>query len=307
VLLAWALIYILIAHLVRSVKVTNEGRGTLSGIGEVKPIEKGWVRERILSALVVEPSTVTELSKTIGVAKSTASYHLSLLLLKGVVELESKGNKGGAHMKLYRLREGSQVTVLTQRDEETELNRLKEVFELTTIPWRTSAELIGLEQVQSLLYKLFLHLFKISRTEHRVIMLEYGNRVGELLFRRLPGQSLRGALSSLTTKLASARLSDSTLLDTPVSPVLVVVSNSCIGSNFHPTNSCYFLEGIIERAVKGRFGPSMSVERMNFAGLSGCVIAVGRNKRIEPDLIEDSVMTSVRTINSGKVRGGGGK
>ena len=79
------------------------------------PVGKGWVREGILSGLSVEPSTLTEVSRKLGVSQSTASYHLSLIMDRGVIEVvDSEVGTGGVQMKRYGLKEGSLVTLLSR-------------------------------------------------------------------------------------------------------------------------------------------------------------------------------------------------
>lgn len=273
-------------------EIIRPGRAIPSPTRSGASVDKGWVREGILTALSTEPSTLTEISRKLGVSKSTASYHITLLMGRGVIEVvESKDGIGGVKMKRYGLKEGSLVTLLSRKEEEAELGRLKETFELGTLSWGSSARAVSLEQVQGLLYKLFLHLFRIARSEHRALMRDYGSRVGAMFSRQVSSRPFKEALLGLTTQLASSGLSDSDLLELPNSGVSVVVSNTCIGSTFHQSNSCYFLEGIIEGAVRTMLGPNIKVSRVTPPGLPSCAIAVGRVKRLELEQVSRAILT----------------
>jgi DNA-binding transcriptional ArsR family regulator len=266
-------------------------------------VDKGWVREGILSGLSVEPSTLTEISRRLGVTKSTTSYHLSLLTGRGVIEVvDSWVGRGGVRVKRYGLKEGSLVTLLSPGQEDAELGKLRETFDLQALAWESSGGPITLGEVQNLLYKMFLHLFKIARSEHRVLMREYGKRMGAILSKRMSKRPAKQALQGLTELLTTSGMSDLDLLDIPNSAVSVVVSNTCLGSSTHQTNSCYFLEGIIEEAAKSMSGPSIKVGRVTVQGLPSCLIAIGRVKKLELVGIADAILSSPRY--SGLGRGG---
>jgi predicted hydrocarbon binding protein len=266
-------------------------------------VDKGWVREGILSGLSVEPSTLTEISLRLGVSKSTASYHLSLLSGRGAIEVvDSWVGRGGVQVKRYGLKEGSLMTILSRGQEEAELGRLRETFDLNALAWESSGEAITLEEVQNLLYRMFLHLFKIARSEHRTLMREYGNRLGAILAKRMQKLPSKQALLGLKEYLASSGMSDLDLLDIPNSSVIVVASNTCIGSNTHQTNSCFFLEGMIEGAAKSMLGPSIKVGRVTVQGLPSCLIAVGRVRKLELAAVAEAVLSSPRYSGLGRRR-----
>ncbi len=255
-------------------------------------VAKGWVREGILSWLATRPSTLTDVSRTLGVSKSTASYHLSLLVEKGAVEVvDSRVGRGGAEVKLYGLREGSQVTLLSREDEEAELTLLRETFDLEMLSWQSS-EAIGLEQVQRLLYRMFLHLFRISKSEHSSLMREYGASAGAVFAGHLPQTRSREALSRLAAEFARAGLSDADVMEIPETSISVLVSNVCLGSASHTSNACHFLEGMVEGAVREMAGPGVRVGRVNVPGVASCLIAVGRVKRFEQGWLAEAVLTS---------------
>ena len=269
-------------------------------------VSKGWVRQSIISGLSTQPSTVTELARRLGVSKSTASYHLSMLLSKGVVEVvDSEEGKGKVQMKRFGLREGSYVTLLSRRDEESELGRIRETFDLFALSWGRSAAAVSLEQVQGLLYSMFLHMFRISRSEHMALMREYGNRAGSILASRMPAVPLKETLMGLTAEFARSGISDSDLMELPDSPITVVVSNTCVGSTFHPSNSCFFLEGMIEGTIRTKFGPGVKIERVTVPSLPSCLFAVGRVRRFDPDWLADAILgsSSYAAINRRRQRG----
>ncbi|MDA4127681.1 MAG: helix-turn-helix domain-containing protein [Thaumarchaeota archaeon] len=268
-------------------------------------VDKGWVREGILSALSIEPATLTEVSRKLGVAKSTASYHLSQLVGRGVIEVvDSWVGRGGVQVKRYGLKEGSLVTLLSRGEEEAELGRLRETFDLKALAWESSMGAIGVEEVQSLLYRMFLHLFKIARSQHRALMREYGDRVGAILAKRLTRAPPIRALSGLVEYLSTGGISDLDMVRIPNSAVSVMVLNTCIGSTTHQTNSCYFLEGIIEGAAKSLLGPSIKVGRVYVPRLPSCVIAIGRVRTLDLGRLADTVLESPRY--SGTRRGAPG-
>jgi len=285
------------------VRIIRTGRTIPLPAHAVAQVDKGWVREGILSRLAIEPSTLTEVSQRLGVSKSTASYHLSLLVGRGVIEVvDSWIGRGGVQVKRYGLKEGSLVTLLSRGEEEAELGKLRETFDLQVLAWESSVDAITLEQVQSLLYRMFLHMFKIGRSEHRTLMRDYGNRMGAVLAKRMPRVLPKQALLGLREYLSVSGISDMDLLEVPNSGVLVAVSNTCIGSTTHQTNSCHFLEGIIEGAARSMLGPSIKVGRVNVPGLPSCLIAVGRVKKLELGGLADSVLTSPRYSGPGRGR-----
>ncbi len=199
---------------------------------------------------------------------------------------------GGVQVKRFGLKQGSFVTLLSRADEEAELGRLKETFDLHALEWERSAAAMDLDQLQGLLYRMFLHLFRLSRSEHASLLREYGNRAGAAFSSRLPKVGQRDALLHLTAELGKSRISDSDLLELPGTSISVVVSNRCIGSSFHPSNACYFLEGIIEGAVRTRLGHKVRVGRITVPGLASCLIAVGRVKRFDDRWLSDAVLSS---------------
>jgi DNA-binding transcriptional ArsR family regulator len=266
-------------------------------------VDKGWVREGILSQLSAQPGTLTEIARTLGISKSTASYHLNLLLTRGIIEsITSDAGKAGASSKRYALKEGVLVTFPSRRDEEAELGRLRETFDLYTLSWESIAGPIVLEQVQGLLYKMYLHMFRIARSEHRILMKDYGNRAGAKVAKRMPPLPFKQVLLGLTSYLTANRISDADFLELPNSTISVIVSNACIGSPFHQSNSCYFLEGMIEGVVKTKQGPGINVGRVVVPGISSCLIAVGRVKRLDLEWISEAILSSPKhsTIDRSK-------
>ncbi len=219
--------------------------------------------------------------------------------------VDSSQGKGGVQLKRFGLREGSYVTLLSRREEEAELGRLRETYDLCALSWGRSADSLDGEKLQGLLYRMFLHLFRISRSEHGRLLREYGAHAGDDLASQLPDLPLHGTIAGLTAELARRGISDSDLLEIPRSAVNVIVSNTCIGSTFHPSNSCYFLEGLIDGAVRTKLGQNVKVERLAVPGLPSCVIAVGRAKRMDPQWLSDAVLGSSNyaVINRGPQKG----
>ncbi len=274
-------------------RIIRTGRIITDPTSQSAQVAKGWVREGVLSSLAVEPSTLTEVSRRLGVSKSTASYHLSQLMARGAVEIVgSRKGKGGVVMKRYGLKQGSLVTLMTTKDEEAELARLRETFDLQVLSWESSAGTVDLGKVQSLLYRMFLHMFKIARSEHRALMLEYGRRAGAAIASRAPAVVSKEVPRWTTEYLDDRGLADTDLLELPDSPVSVIISSACIGSTSHQNNSCYFLEGIVEGIVRAKMGPNVKVGRVAVPGVSSCMIAVGRVKKLDPGWVADAVLTS---------------
>ncbi len=207
-------------------------------------------------------------------------------------------------MKKFGLKQGSFVTVLTRSEEEAELGRLRETFDLHALAWERSAAAMDLEQLQGLLYGLFLHLFRISRSEHATLLRDYGNRAGAAFSSRIPSVARRELLACLTSELGKSRISDSDLLEVPGSPISVVVSNRCIGSSFHPSNACYFLEGMIEGSVRTRLGHGVKVGRIAVPGVPSCIIAIGRMKRFDRKWLAEAILSSSSYAAIGRGHGG---
>jgi DNA-binding transcriptional ArsR family regulator len=268
-------------------------------------LNKGWVREAVLSSLTVAPMTLTEISSKLGVSKSTASYHLSLLKGKGAIEMVgSAPGKGGVVAKRYALRGGSVVLVPGVQDEEAELARLRETFDLEELAWRSKPGEVGADGLQRLLYKMFLHLFRITRTGHRTLMEEYGRRAGGTLAGWVPTSPSRVALLNVVSYLRSSGIADADLVEVPDTPVTVLVSSSCLGSTAHPGNACYFFEGLLKGILGAKIGTGVKVGRVEVSGFPGCCLAVGRVKSLDLDWIADAVLTSpsYSAINRGRGR-----
>lgn len=267
-------------------------------------VPKGWVREGILSALSKEPATLTEVAQGLRISKSTASYHLSLLSKRGVIEpVSTRMGRGGVKVVRYGLRSGTFVLFGGAREEENELRRMRETFDLETLGWKDRSQL-GVSQVQTLLYKLFLLMFRITRSEHRRLMLDYGERTGSLLAGRVHATSARQASLAVATFLRETGMSDADLVEFPGSAVSALISSVCIGSEYHIGNSCYFLEGMVGGMVRGKIGAGVAVERVEVPGISGCCIATGRVKSIDQAWLGEALVSSPRysSINRGERR-----
>jgi DNA-binding transcriptional ArsR family regulator len=251
--------------------------------------------------LSTQPSTLSEISRRAGIAKSTASYHLFRLVAKGAVVPLGPSEQGvGTQTKRYGLREGSVVTLLSSKDEEAELARLRETFDVFTLRIRSNREEPTGEQIQGLLYGMFLHLFRISKGDHRLLMKEYGSRFWAAIADTMPKGSLRETL----LRFEALRISKIGLTDLSNFGATVVISSSCIGSSFHPSNACFFFEGMIEGASKERHGPNSKVARIDIPGISSCVIAIGKGRKIDIPAVAEAVVASPSSYRAGLVPGG---
>jgi DNA-binding transcriptional ArsR family regulator len=268
-------------------------------------VEKGWVREGILSSLSKGPATMTQISSQLEISKSTASYHLSRLLARRVIEIvDARPGRGRVVVKKYGLKEGSLVMFPTLRQEETELGRLRETFELQALGWRSGTDGVDLTRMESLLYKLFLHLFRITRSEHMGLMLEYGQRTGEILADTLPPNRLRRTLPAIAEYLSRSKIADADLIQIQGSPITVLHSNTCIGSSIHQGNPCYFLEGIVRGIIAYKLGSGVQVLRVAPPDLSGCYLAIGRVKNLDLSWVAEALLTSpYRRRRSADLRG----
>lgn len=251
------------------------------------------MREGILNGLSKAPATMTQVSEQLGISKSTASYHLSKLLSRGVIEIvDARPGRGRVVVKKYGLKEGSLVMFPTLGQEEAELGRLRETFELQALGWRSRTDPVDLAAMQSSLYRLFLHLFRITRSEHGRLMLEYGRRAGEILSDTLPPVRLGKTPDSIAGYLSNSKMADASLIQIHGSPITVLQANTCIGSNIHPGNQCYFLEGIVKGIVTSRLGSGVQVSRVTHPDLSGCYLAIGRVKKLELSWVAEALLTS---------------
>ena len=258
-------------------------------------VGKGWVRDGVLSTLSKEPATLTEVARKLGVSKSTASYHLALLLQRGVIEeVDSGVARGGVASRRFALRGGSVVVFPTQAQEESELRKLREAFDLQLLALQGSASATNVVGLQVLLYKMYVHMFKITRSEHRRLMIEYGSRAGGALAKHVGGPPSGQAMPSIASFLRESGIGDVDLVGIPGSTVSVLVSSACIGSDYHAGNSCYFLEGFLGGLVAAKMGAQVKVGRLEVPGLSSCCLAVGRVKRLDLGWLSEALLSSPR-------------
>lgn len=215
----------------------------------------------------------------------------------------SKEGKGGVRTRRYGLKSGSVVLFPAREREEVELQRIRETFDLQTLGWVGTAD-VKSEEMQILLYRMFLHLFRVTRTQHRALMLDYGNRAGAVISPKVSVPLARRAVITIATFLKQTGIGDVDVVEIPDSPVSVLVSSVCLGSDYHPSNSCYFLEGIIEGLVRAKLGVGTKTGRVDVPGISGCCIAVGRVRNLELDWLSEAVLSSPRysAINRGRGR-----
>ena len=59
----------------------------------------------MLAVLLQKPASLSELASAVGIAKSTASYHMKELVKRGIEEIIDVTNiKGGVYTKTFALR-----------------------------------------------------------------------------------------------------------------------------------------------------------------------------------------------------------
>jgi len=253
-------------------------------------VKKGWVRDGILRNLARNPSTLTTLASTLGVSKSTVNYHLSSLLARGAIEIvDTKVGRGGVVSNEYALKEGSLVLLPSADEEEEELTSLEEVFDVETLLWGTASELPEGERFHVLLYKLFLHLFKISRSEHRTLLEGYGYRAGSMLSQAVAGRNARETLVALADKMENRGIASSHVIEMRGARTGLLVLERCLESSDHPSYACFFLEGFVRGIVQPKHGASQTVERLD-VDLPACFLAVGRSKHASLVSLKEAVM-----------------
>ncbi|HYC26891.1 MAG TPA: hypothetical protein VEB67_02570, partial [Nitrososphaerales archaeon] len=221
-----------------------------------------------------------------------------------IAEVDSEVARGGVPSRKYSLKEGSLVVFPTSSDEESELRRLREVFDLQLLSIQRGGGPVTGEDLEVLLYKMFLHLFRVTRSEHRVLMVEYGARAGTSLASRVKSPSSGQALGAIAVHFREQGIADADLLEIPGSGVHVLVSSACIGSDYHRGNSCYFLEGFLAGLVGAKMGTQVKVGRLEVPGVSSCCLAVGRVKKLDQRWLAEAVLSSPRY--SAIYRAGGG-
>src|SRR5215471_1798327 len=249
----------------------------------------------MLGLLSKEPLTLTELAAKLGVSKSTASYHLSSLLGRGAIEtLDSEPGRGGIVQKRYGLKSGYVVLVPTRGEEDKELARIREIYDLEILSWRKSKLTVDGAGLRALLYKMFLHLFRITRVRHREIMVEYGIRTGELISTEISRGLVREVLLNFVMWSKDVGVADADLIEVQSPTASIMVSSSCLVSDSHPSNSCYFLEGMLRGVARQRAVGGATVARLDMVGLPSCSLAVGRGRWLDVKGISEAMLTSSR-------------
>src|SRR3989442_15460788 len=173
----------------------------------ISSVKKGWVRDGILRSLARNPSTLPALVSALGFSKSTVNYHMATLLARGDIEVvDTRVGRGGVVSYEYSLKEGSLVILPSADEEEEELTSIEEVFGVETLLWGTASELPEGGKFEVLLYKLFLRLFKISKSEHGTLLEGYGYRAGSMLSQAVKGRNARETLRELTDAMGKREL-----------------------------------------------------------------------------------------------------
>src|SRR2546427_9568207 len=253
-------------------------------------VKKGWVRDGILRSLAREPSTLTALASALGVSKSTVNYHLANLLARGASEMvDTRVGRGGVVSNEYSLKEGSLVILPSADEEEGELTSLEEVFDVETLLWETASELPEGSRFEVLLYKLFLRLFKISKSEHRTLLEGYGYRAGSMLSQAVRGRNVRETLRELTDQMGKKEIASAQVIEVRGTRTGVLVLEKCLGSSDHPGYACRFLEGFIRGIVQPKHGAGQTVERLD-VDLPACCLAVGRPKHASMEWLKEVIM-----------------
>ena len=253
-------------------------------------VKKGWVRDGILRSLARNPSTLTALASALGVSKSTVNYHLANLLARGAIEIvDTRVGRGGVVSNEYSLKEGSLVILPSADEEEEDLTSLEEVFGVETLLWGTASELPDGGRFEVLLYKLFLRLFKISKSEHRTLLEGYGYRAGSTLSHAVGGRNVRETLRELADEMGKREIASAQVIEMRGTRTAVLVLEKCLGSTDHPGYACHFLEGFIRGIVQPKHGAGQRVERLD-VDLPACCLAVGRPKHASLEWLKEAVM-----------------
>ena len=198
----------------------------------------------------------------------------------------------------YALKEGSLVVLPSPDEERRQLSSIEEAFDVETLEWGTADELPAGEKFDVLLYKLFLHLFRVSRSEHRTLLESYGFRAGAMLSHALggnnPGETLRVAADEMEKRgIASARS-----IAIRRTRTRVLVMERCLGSIDHPTYACFFLEGFVRGLVQAKHGTGQRVERLSI-DLPGCCLVVGRPRHSEMEALKEAVLHQPLRVEGG--------
>lgn len=256
-------------------------------------VGKGWIRDAILASLSKDPATLTRLASEVNVAKSTVGYHLGRLLRKGLIQIsETRLARGGVVSKTYSLGKGAMVLLPTAEEENNELRHLEEVFQTWTLTWPTREDPTDGRELRLLLYRLFLHLFLVTRSQHRSILRAYGRKVGALAAGRVAGHRGREAMLELVRWAGRTNVAAAEVIDIPASRFAVLVLHDCLDSTEHPGRACWFLEGIVEGIVTARLGSSWVVSRIENPGIPDCCLAVGRGRQMDGRFMREAILSS---------------
>ncbi|MDG6935054.1 MAG: helix-turn-helix transcriptional regulator [Nitrososphaerota archaeon] len=239
-------------------------------------IRKGRVREAIISVLSHQPKSMTELSSELGIAKSTASYHLCRLLEDGQVTVASLTPvRGKAVIKKY--------TILRKFDNGVEAETLR------TLLGRVESERLnwsgGPDDLHPFLVNLLFHSFRylcdLNGMEHERILRRVGEMVGrDEISRLIVGTSLKQVLDSLFDLLSSSSISTGLAIYTR-SGANLTFSDFLDCQHFDSRIASFFeglLSGILESKFNLRYGV-LTARSADSLGLYNYILLRGKRGR----------------------------
>ncbi len=213
-------------------------------------IEKGWVREKILSILLQGPTTLSDVSGTLGISKSTAAYHLKRLLNKGIIEISDIRNvRGGVYAKTLSLKSGRVVLSEPPLKKKGTTSTIRESYQRLKLGWSIKQDPA---EVIVFLYHLFVASDGVPRQERYAVFQDYGRLAGEeLLSPLVPSRGLGSEVEQILQRLGSMGLALCTR-EAGDSTKLVIQCSAFFGST-DPTSPVFrFLQGLIEGALSAK-------------------------------------------------------
>jgi DNA-binding transcriptional ArsR family regulator len=242
---------------------------------KMRNISKGRVRDAIIGLLSRRPATLTEVSKELGVAKSTASYHLKRLLDEGAVEVVSlKGKEPGSSTAFSA---SSPFHQTAERDSRL-IRELAGELQRERIEWLSNQPAPVTILLLRTLYQSFRVLRNITSLRHEDIMYGVGFEIGsEVISPRIRGAKLWEVCLSLRSLLES---NDSSMQVTRQDGSVSFSFASFIGSYSHDPAISSFLRGLLQGAIQVKFGIRYVVVEEKQKGFPGAYIySVRRRSR----------------------------
>ena len=259
------------------------------------------MRDSIINLLSRSPQTLTELSAKLSVSKASVSYHLAALQSREIVEVaDVKIGRGGVESKKFRIHAGSLVTTSRLKDEEDQLRRLAELFEVTKLSWTVPEKRISGLDVEIFLYQMFSIIYNVTRSDHKYLFEQYGYRFGdEVVSKEIRGRSIREMVGNLAAYLRDSGMVKSTLLTVPNSTTVAVLCSKCFGNYDHRGPVCSFTEGTMKGVVSSKFGSSFNVSRLH-SDLPFCVSLVGRESTKDQSWLKAALVRTPRMDYAGE-------